>query len=83
VLLAAWPGTQVSPVIVIATLIGSFLVKPDGILALPLGSSPIVAALWLAAALAWYAWTRHGHRPRTAEFGEGLGTATRSVLVER
>ena len=83
VLLAAWPGTQFSPVIVIATLIGSFLVKPDGILALPLDSSPIIAALWLAAALAWYAWTRRGHRPRTAEFGEGLGTATRSVVVER
>ena len=68
---------------IVAILIASFLVKPNGILALPLGSSPIVAALWIiAAALAWYTWMRRDHRPRIAGFKDDLGT-TRSVLVER
>jgi alpha-1,6-mannosyltransferase len=68
VLLAAWSTAQRSRAVIVAILIASFLVKPDGILALPLGSSPIVAPLWiLAAALAC--------------FKDDL--SARSVLVER
>ncbi|HUE26794.1 MAG TPA: hypothetical protein VMP89_08465, partial [Solirubrobacteraceae bacterium] len=82
VLVAAWRPAQRSRALIAAVIIGSFLVKPDGILALPLGSSPIVAALWItAAALAWYAWTRKDQRFRRAEFKDGLG-GTRSVLAE-
>ncbi len=82
VLLAAWTPAARSRTVVVAVLIGSFLVKPNGILALPLGSSPIIAALWIAAAaLASYTLIRRDHRPRSAELTDGLGAA-RSVLAE-
>jgi hypothetical protein len=83
VMLAVWPRAQESRVLVIGTLLATVLVKPDGGLALPISTSPVVAALWVAAAAAaWYAWTRRADARRGAELTDGLG-ASRSVLVER
>jgi alpha-1,6-mannosyltransferase len=80
VLLAVWAPAQRSRALVLTVLLGSFLVKPNGILALPLGSSPVVAALWIAAAaLACYAWIRGDAHLRSPEFNDRV---TRSALVE-
>lgn len=58
-LLAAWKVTQNSRVVVIAIIVASFLVKPDGILLLSRGSSPVVAVIWvLIAAAGVLAWRR-------------------------
>ena len=66
-LLAAWRVTQNSRVAVIAIIVASFLVKPDGILLLSRGSSPVVAAVWLVlAAVGVVAWRR---RARPTELG--------------
>jgi hypothetical protein len=81
-LLVAWEPAQRSWLTVAVLAVGSLLVKPGGILALPLGSSPIVAAFWvLAALLGWHRWRRRQRAP-AVERGDGLGSA-RSVLVER
>jgi hypothetical protein len=83
VLLAAWPSTQDSRIIVVGLLVGSFLVKPGGILALPLGSSPIVVGVWIVlAGAASYRWLHGGRRGRTADHADTVGTV-RSVLAER
>jgi hypothetical protein len=61
VLLCASPGGQRSLVILVPLVAGAFLVKPDGILILPVQSSPAVLAVYLVAgagALAW--WRRRG-----------------------
>jgi hypothetical protein len=61
VLLAAWKVTQDSRLMVIAIVVASLLVKPDGILLLSRGASPFVVAVWIAiAVIAWVAW--RGHR---------------------
>lgn len=66
VLLAAWGTVQRSVIVVAGVVISSFVVKPDGILLLSRGSSPIVAAFWVVVAvLAWVAWQR-GHRAEHA-----------------
>jgi hypothetical protein len=81
-LLAAWPATQGSRLFVLALVLGAILVKPGGILALPLGSSPVVAVIWLGlAGLAAYRW-RRGRLGTVTERPEGL-SATRSALAER
>lgn len=80
VLVAAWPPAQWSRALAAAVVIGAVLVKPGGILALPLGSSPIIVCLWLAlGALAWHRQRRH----RRAQLGPepSLGSA-RSALAE-
>jgi hypothetical protein len=62
VLLAVWIPAQGSRVVVAGVVAASFVVKPDGILLLSRGSSPIVAAFWVVVALlGWIAWRR---RPR-------------------
>lgn len=82
VLLAAWRPAQTSRVLIGAVLLGSFLVKPNGIFILPLGSSPVVASLWIiAAALGLYGWRRAGRRPPSVERTERIGAA-RSALAE-
>jgi len=59
VLLAAWEPAQRSWLLPGALLVGAVLVKPGGILALPLQSSPVVACLWIALALGVvYRWRR-------------------------
>jgi hypothetical protein len=83
VLLAAWEPAQRSWAVIAALVLGSVLVRPGGILALSLGSSPIVACLWLAlAVLLWYRWRRRQTLGSTGGRSEGLGSA-RSVLIER
>jgi hypothetical protein len=83
VLLAASPATQWSRLLAAVVVVGSVLVKPGGILALPLGSSPVTACLWIAlAALCWHRWRRHQHWGADRERSEPLGSA-RSALAER
>lgn len=61
VLLGACAGPQRSAALVLATVISVFLIKPNGILALPLPSAPAVMAVYLAlAGLFWY--SRRGGR---------------------
>lgn len=58
-LLAAWNTAQRSRIVIAALVVGSFLVKPSGILLLSRGSSPVIAVLWVVcAALALLAWRR-------------------------
>lgn len=64
VLIAAWRAGQRSPVVSAVVVVGSFLVKPDGILLLSRGASPVLAGIWLAiAAAGWLAWRRRSPRP--------------------
>jgi hypothetical protein len=54
VLVAACPLPQRSPVLAGVLVVGAFLVKPDGILALPITLSPVVLGLYvLGAVVAW------------------------------
>ena len=50
VLVAACPGPQRSPWLLAGLVAGAFLVKPNGILALPLQSAPVVVLVYLALA---------------------------------
>jgi hypothetical protein len=83
VLLAACPGAQRSTGLAVAVALSVFLVKPGGILALPLGSAPAVVAVYVAiAAAAW-----HGRRGRDGGSGEAghrnpnVGERAHSALV--
>jgi hypothetical protein len=83
VLLAAWAPAQTSRVLLAATAAGSFLVQPDGILLLSRGSSPEVAAVWVAiVVLAILSWRRRVRVIHTSEVPDGLGSP-RSVLAPR
>jgi hypothetical protein len=73
VLLAACPGPGRSRVIPVAVALSVFLVKPSGILALPLDTAPVVVGVYaVLAGAAWYAW-RRGH--------DGGGSAGRTPEV--
>lgn len=83
VLLAASRRWQSSRLLVASLAVGSVLVQPGGVLALPLGSSPIVACLWLALGIVILYRARRRPRPDLAAGrAEGLGSA-RSALAER
>jgi len=57
VLLAALPAAQSFRALAPAIAAAVFAVKPNGILALPLGSSPLVVVVYLlSAAAGWYLW---------------------------
>lgn len=78
-LLAATAPLQRSPAIPFALIAAAFLVKANGILALPLQSSAIVLAVYVAiAAGAWYAWSR---RRAAGRAGANLGSAQPPILV--
>jgi hypothetical protein len=63
VLLAACPEVQRVPVLALLVALSAFLVKPGGVLALPLQSAPALLAVYLAAAAAAvYAWRRRSRR---------------------
>jgi hypothetical protein len=65
VALAASMPAQGSWVVVAGVVVGSFVVKPDGILLLSRGSSPFVAAFWvLVVVLGWAAWRRRADAER-------------------
>ena len=59
VLLAACPGLQRSVALVIGVVVGVFLIKPNGILVLPVQSSPAVLAAYVL--LAYVAWRSRHH----------------------
>ena len=63
VLLAACPPGRLASGLVIGSLLGAFVVKPDGILALPISSAPAVLVVY--AGLAAYAWRRRARRAGT------------------
>lgn len=60
VMIAALPGGQRSWALAAALVVAAFLVKPNGVLAVPLGASPVVLVLYVAIAAA--AWSRHRRR---------------------
>jgi len=67
-LVGAMRGPQRSIALAVALSASAFVVKPDGILALPLPSAPAVVVVYLGiAAAAWWAWRRRagdaGGRP--------------------
>lgn len=63
VLVAGVPGAQRSLALVAVSVVSVFLIKPNGILALPLPSAPAVMAVYLGlAGLFWY--SRRGGRGR-------------------
>lgn len=70
-LLAAAPGRLTHIWCVVLIVGGAFVVKPDGILALPLQSAPWVMLSYLTAALVgWYGWRRWG-RPLAGSSAAG------------
>ncbi len=83
VVLAACPGPQRSAGLALAIVASAFLVKPDGILAIPLGAAPAVLAVYAAAAgAAWYHRRRCGSDCGAAPRGSsGLADGTPSALV--
>jgi hypothetical protein len=63
VLIAALRGWQRSWALSAALAISVFLVKPNGVLAVPLGAAPAMLAVYLGiAGVAWNRWRRRGAR---------------------
>ncbi len=83
VLLAACRAPQRSPALAVALAVSAFAVKPGGILALPLGSAPVVLAVY--ALIAGTAWWHHKRGGGDANPGgrhpRGLADAIPSTLV--
>jgi hypothetical protein len=80
VLLAACPDGGRSVAIAVAVVASVFLVKPNGILALPLGTAPLVIAAYaVMIGAAWYTWRRrnddHGTRGRAPTVSGGAPSA--------
>jgi hypothetical protein len=84
VLLAACPGPQHSLPLALGAVATAFLVKPNGILALPLHTAPAVIAVYaLVAGIVWYSRrTGRGSGDRDAAGrGPSLGESAPSALV--
>jgi alpha-1,6-mannosyltransferase len=85
VLLAGVPGVQRSSALVLVTVVSVFLIKPNGILAVPLPSAPVVMAVYLVlAGLFWR--SRRGGRGRgdrgaTGGLGVQVAGAAPSVAL--
>jgi hypothetical protein len=63
-LLAACPGPQRSPALALGTMAAALVIRPDGILALPLGTAPaVLGAYVLVGAVLWF---RHRDRDPAA-----------------
>jgi hypothetical protein len=60
VLVAALRGAQRSRALAAALVVSAFLVKPSGVLAVPLGAAPVVLAVYLV--IAGVAWNRRRRR---------------------
>ncbi len=81
VLLAGVPGVQRSPALVAVSVVSVFLIKPNGILALPLPSAPVVIAVYIVlAGLFWR--SRRGGRGR-GNRGPAGGVQSRAVRSAR
>ena len=63
VLIAACALPQRSLAVALALVVSAFLVKPSGILVLPLGSAPAVLAVYVLIAV--WAWHRYGRGGRS------------------
>jgi alpha-1,6-mannosyltransferase len=60
VLVAALRGAQRSRALVAALVVSAFVVKPSGVLAVPLQAAPVTLVVYLViAAAAWHRWRRH------------------------
>ena len=70
-LVAALRGVQNSTAVAVAIVVASLVVKPSGILALPLPSAPAVLVVYLAVAAAWWFVVRGGGRRRRPAAGDG------------
>jgi hypothetical protein len=78
VLVAACALPQRSFAVALALVVSAFLVKPSGILILPLGSAPAVLALYvLIAAWAWHRYGRRGRDRTGGDRGSSERTPTR------
>ena len=76
VLLATWEPAQRSWILVVGIVLASYVVRADGILLLSRGSSPIIAAFWvLAAVFGWLGWRRRRARRAYSEGLSGVGSA--------
>jgi hypothetical protein len=73
-LLAACPVPQRSLVLVAGSIVAVFLIKPNGILALPLPSAPVVMAVYALLAALYWTGRRGGH-------GRGPAARTHSALA--
>jgi alpha-1,6-mannosyltransferase len=73
VLIAGCPELQRSSWIPLLIAVSPFLVKANGVLALPLQSAPAVLAVYCAAA--WHVWRRRGARQTTREPSPELAPA--------
>jgi hypothetical protein len=78
-LIAACAAPQRSPALAAALVVSAFLVKPSGILVLPLGSAPAVLAVYVLIGV--WAWHRHrsgrwGRFGGDADAGAAPGAAT-------
>lgn len=79
-LVACCPVAANSRALPLAIVLAAFLVKPDGILALPLQSAPVVlAAYFIAIAIAWRGRNRQGGRPASGRI-HGLPGSERPAL---
>jgi hypothetical protein len=74
VLLAATASFQRNRAVPFALIAAAFLVKPNGILLLPLQSAPYVVIVYLLiAGVAWYTWSRRRSAPSSARPRFSLG----------
>ena len=77
VLVAAMPGPQRSPALAVALAVSVFVVKPGGIVALPLPSAPaVMVAYAVIAGALWYAHRRGGRDGRGGRGGRGASGRT-------
>ncbi|HEX4012125.1 MAG TPA: polyprenol phosphomannose-dependent alpha 1,6 mannosyltransferase MptB [Solirubrobacteraceae bacterium] len=81
-LIAALRGVQRSTAVAVAIVVASLVVKPSGILALPLRSAPAVLVVYLAVAVAaWYLVRGRGGPGRVGS-GDGRAAPGRAAGVE-
>jgi len=82
VVLAGCRSPQRSTALALAIVASAFLVKPNGILALPLPSAPaVISAYALVAGVVWYAWRGRGGHSAAGRGSSGLPDGTPSALA--
>jgi hypothetical protein len=82
VLVAALRGAQRSRALVAALVVSAFVVKPSGVLAVPLQAAPVTLVVYLViAAAAWHRWRRHRDIDTTQPEPGRPETSTPSALA--